>query len=201
MTTAELKEMTLTKGAHTRRGDGMCATEAVAWLAGEDHTDQPTCLSLALGQFLRRWNDDLDDEGRQRLKPYLPRCIGTAGDGQDEARGWLAADWLVRVHTPAWLELGGVEDAAAALRALPELRDLEVLEQVQPEVESARAKAAAAWDAAGAAAWNAAWAAAWNAAWALVVRDLISTEHYDTPTLPWRTTIGPIHDDDAAVPA
>ena len=63
---------------------------------------------------------------------------------------------------------------------------------------------AAAWCAAGSAAWSAAWDAAWSAArdatWdaarALVVRDLISAEHYDTLTAPWRTSIGPIHPED-----
>ena len=47
----------------------------------------------------------------------------------------------------------------------------------------------------------AAWYAARDAAWALVVHDLISVEHYDTLTLPWRTTIGTIHPDDAVVTA
>jgi len=50
------------------------------------------------------------------------------------------------------------------------------------------------------AAWGAAWSATrhsvWGAACALVTRDLISTEHYDTLTTPWRTVIGPIHPDD-----
>ena len=57
-------------------------------------------------------------------------------------------------------------------------------------------------------AWSAAWGAAWDAArgaardnardavLALVVRDLITTDHYDTLTRAWRTTIGPIHPDD-----
>ena len=34
---------------------------------------------------------------------------------------------------------------------------------------------------------------------ALVVRDKITPAHYDTLTTPWRTTIGPIHPDDAPV--
>lgn len=75
----------------------------------------------------------------------------------------------------------------------------------------------AAWDAAWDAALDAAWYAArdaardatrdatWNATWALVVRDLIgdtfTQAHYDTLTMPWRTTIGPIHPDDAVVGA
>ena len=54
------------------------------------------------------------------------------------------------------------------------------------------------------AAWVAAWVAAWDATQALVVRDLIGQHgftqaHYDTLTLPWRTTIGPVHPDDPEV--
>ena len=58
---------------------------------------------------------------------------------------------------------------------------------------------AAAWDAARDTASDAASDAAWDAAWAagaLVVRDLITTEDYDTLTRPWREAIGPIHPDD-----
>ena len=70
----------------------------------------------------------------------------------------------------------------------------------------------AAWDAAWDAALGAAWAAARGAAWdaareadrdaaldaarGLLVRDLISAEHYDVLTRPWRTAVGPIHPDD-----
>ena len=43
---------------------------------------------------------------------------------------------------------------------------------------------------------DAAMDAAADADWGLLVRDLISTEHYDTLTRPWRTVIGPIHPDD-----
>ena len=46
---------------------------------------------------------------------------------------------------------------------------------------------------------------AWYTAGALIVRDLIgdtfTQAHYDTLTMPWRTTIGPIHPDDAVVGA
>ena len=43
---------------------------------------------------------------------------------------------------------------------------------------------------------SAAWDAAWDAAFALVVRDLISEEHYATLTGPWASVIGPVHPDD-----
>jgi hypothetical protein len=161
---AKLDEIELEHGSHTRRSAGMCAMEAVAWLADEKHTDSPACVSPVIATFLRRWNDDLDDEGRQMLKPLLPRVIGTAGDGKDELRGWMAADWLVRVHTPAWLELAGITESAAALRALPPLRDLATLDSARPCLEEARARSAAAWDAARDAARDAASAAARAAA-------------------------------------
>jgi hypothetical protein len=48
----------------------------------------------------------------------------------------------------------------------------------------------AAWAAAGDAARYTAWAAAGDAAWALVVRDLISLEHFDTLYGPWATVVG-----------
>lgn len=44
--------------------------------------------------------------------------------------------------------------------------------------------------------WAAVHVAAGDAGLALVVRDLISVEHYDAMTGPWRTIIGPIHPDD-----
>jgi len=43
---------------------------------------------------------------------------------------------------------------------------------------------------------SAAWDAARDAAFALVVRDLISEEHYATLIGPWASVIGPVHPDD-----
>jgi len=160
----DLSKITLLSGSHETREAGVCAMELVAWMAGEKHTDRPVCVSPVLAAFLRRWNDDLDDEGRQRLKPFLPRTIGTASDGHDELRGWLLTDWMVRVHTPAWLELAGVTEPAAALRALPQIRAIADLTAAQPALDAARGKAAAAWDAAWDAARDAAGGAAWDAA-------------------------------------
>jgi len=162
---AQLAALTLDHGSHSSFEAGHCSTEVVAYLAGEPHTDRPECLSPVLGAFLRRWNDDLDDEGRQKLKPFLPRVIGTADDGQDEARAWLVTDWLVRVYTPAWLELAGVTESAAALRALPPFASAGAARANQATVDAARKRGAAAWDAAWAAAWDAAWDAARDAAW------------------------------------
>lgn len=159
---SELDELHLDGGAHGTFEEGHCALEVVAWLAGEEHSDHPKCASPVIGAFMRRWNDDLDDEGRQRLKPYLPRLVGSKATKKiEERRAWMAADWLVRVHTPAWLELAGITESAEALRSLPELRTLTGLKKSRPKIDAARA---AAWDAAGAAAWAAARDAAGDAA-------------------------------------
>ena len=55
------------------------------------------------------------------------------------------------------------------------------------------------WDAVQDAAGDAAGFAAGFAALALLVRDLISGEHYDALTRPWRVAIGPCHPDDGPI--
>jgi hypothetical protein len=89
----------------------------------------------------------------------------------------MCLDWIVRTYTPTWLELAGLADDAAALRALPEIVDLDTAKVAGPVVRASQKKADAAWTAAGDAAWTAAgdaaraaaraaaWAAARDAAW------------------------------------
>jgi hypothetical protein len=113
----------LSAGPHRRPGTGRCAMEWVAHLAGEQHTDAPRSVSPVLAAFARSFNDSLGDVERQRLRPYLARMIGTAGDGFDDARAWRCTDWLVRTGAPALLELAGLVDSAAELRSLRRVRD------------------------------------------------------------------------------
>jgi hypothetical protein len=103
-----MHEYELTIGPHRRPGGGRCAMEWVAHLAGESHTDAPSTVSPVLAAFTRSRIDALDDHARQRLRPYLARTIGTAGDGLDEWRAWLCTDWLVRGCVPALVEHAGV---------------------------------------------------------------------------------------------
>ena len=156
--------ITLTRGAHETRAAGVCLLEAAAWFAGKSHTDHPACVSPVLAAYGRSLNDALPDDSRQLLVPFVPLMPGTAGDGLDEARGYLALDWLIRVHTPAWLDLAGLADEARALRDLSRITDLAAAQAARPVVLTARNKATAARDAAGAAAGAAAWAAAGAAA-------------------------------------
>ena len=158
------------KGPAPNGGIDVCVMQAVAFVAGEPDTDHPACVSPVLTAFCISWNDALDDEGRQRLKPIIPRLVRTAGDpAADERRAWMAADWLVRTFTPTWLRLAKLDDHASALEALPEMTADELADAALPIIRAAgNAAGNAAWnaarDAAGGAAWDAAWDAAWNAA-------------------------------------
>lgn len=153
----------LGRGRHNDREHGTCLLEAVAWIAGEDHSDHPECVSPVLAAFGRTWNDNLDDDDRQRLlKPIGPRLVGTRASAEvEDRRAWLALDWLVRVYTPAWLALAGLDEHAAALRAASPVVDAESLEAVMGVLSEGLDAAVAAWDAA----WEAARAAAGDAAW------------------------------------
>ena len=144
-------------------GRDLCIMEAVAYMAGEPWSDSPACASPVVSAFLRSWNDALSDGDRDRLLPaavWVPRLVGSRGDdATEERRAYLALDWLIRVHTPAWLDLvPALAPYAAALRALPEIVDMTAAGRAGDTVR-------AAWDVARAVAWAAAGTAARDVAW------------------------------------
>jgi hypothetical protein len=169
---AEVTE--LHHGGHSP-GERMCAMEAVAYIAGEPWSDHPQCASPVIAAFMRSWNDSLPDDKRNALLlPLIPKLVGTRGTPElEERRSLMAADWLVRVHTPAWLRLAKLDAQADMLERLPEITSMAQVPSIRGPIEAVRKDAAAArdaaWDAAWAAAWDAArdaaWAAAWDAAW------------------------------------
>jgi hypothetical protein len=185
----EVQKRGLESGAHTSPESGLCAMEAVAYIRRQPHSDHPPCVSPVIAAFMRSWNDGLPDDERGILLPLLPKLIDTANPALEERRALMAADWLVRTHTVAWLRLAGLNDNADALANLPEITAMAQVPSIRGPIEAARKNAsaawaaawaaagaaarAAAWDAAGAAAWAAAWdaagaaarAAAWAAAW------------------------------------
>jgi hypothetical protein len=155
------KVTALHRGGHSP-GEMMCAMEAVAFVAGEPWSDTPECASPVIGAFMRNWNDSLpDDERTELLLPLIPRLVGTRGsEDLEQRRATMATDWLIRVHTPAWLRLAKLDAQADALERLPEITDFAQCPGLMPTLEAVRKDSAAAWDAAG----DAARAAAWDAA-------------------------------------
>jgi hypothetical protein len=114
----DLHDIYLRATPSTRRSTRLTPLELAAWFGRESHSDHPASVSPALATFVRWWASGLDDESRQRLKPIVPRLVGTAPDEDDEVertRKWLAVDWLVRVQSVAWLRLAGLVEAAERL--------------------------------------------------------------------------------------
>ena len=173
----KIDKLTLKSGAHDRRAmDAICVMEAVAWVAGEPHSDHPECVCPVLSALARGWNDTLpsDEERNRLLRPLIPKLIGTrATPAIEQRRAWMLVDWQIRTYAPAFMDLvPRLAGDAAALRSLPEIVDATTLDAARPALRVAQQKGAAAggaagdaaWDAAGAAAWAAAGAAAWTAA-------------------------------------
>lgn len=139
MRVGEIEKMKLATGAHKRVEDGACAMELVSWIAGEPFSDHPNCVSFVIGAFVRRFNDRLNDEDRQKLKPYLPRIIGTAASPKIEVRrSYLAVDWSVRVHAPMWLDAAELTENAQGLRVLAIIDSPEAAKGAQPVIRQAR---------------------------------------------------------------
>ena len=133
-----LGPLQLLSGAHDR-GKGMCAMEAAAYLAGEQHSDSPECVSPVIAAFMRRWNDGVSNAVRQGLKPLIPRVLHTATGRADElTRAWLVVDWSVRERFALWLERGGLRDHAIAVRALAPITGVETAKAAAPVVKAAR---------------------------------------------------------------
>lgn len=163
---AWLESLTLACGQHKSRKSGACVMEAVAYVAGEPHTDHPACASRVITRFAVSLNDRWSDARRQALKPYVLRIAGTAADEATERkRAFMCADWAVRECLPLVLEAAKVKEWPDRLRALPAIVDEATAQAGRAAVREARKAAYAAADAAAAADADAAAAAYAAAAW------------------------------------
>jgi hypothetical protein len=151
MTKIDLESVVLKSGAHNSPEEGMCLVEAASLFAGEPFSDSPTCVDPILAQFARSWNDGmLSDAERAKLKKYITRLPGTnKGSALSQKRGWMALDWLIRVHTAAWLALNpGLVHHAETLKMLLPITCSADLVAAQPKLDAAKKDADAAWVAA-----------------------------------------------------
>jgi len=105
-------------GRHTGQSGQLCLLEAAAVLAGEPLTDHPRCVSPIVCTLGIRLNDLGTHRQRQPLTRFLPNLVGTAGDGKEDARRWVALDFSLRTVWPRWVDRLGMREEAAALRGL-----------------------------------------------------------------------------------
>jgi len=161
----KFEHWSLKSGAHSPDST-FCVMEAVAFVAGEKWSDSPECACPVISAFLRSWNDALpsDAERDRLLKPLIPMLVNTRKKSLELKRSLMAADWLIRVHTPAWLRLAGLVKQAESLEQLPEITAMKQFPSIRGPIEAVRQDADAARAAARAASWAAARAAAEDAA-------------------------------------
>jgi hypothetical protein len=102
--------------------------ELSSMLAGEPFTDRPACVCPVLAEFLRTYNDEVDDRRRQDLYVYASLAVGTTGGHATERlranmclRWWTERDrpHLRRMRTLIWGLAPGVaaRDTELAYRA------------------------------------------------------------------------------------
>jgi hypothetical protein len=87
------RQVELVRGVGDRKRGKMCVMSFVAFLAGEEHSDNPTTASPLIRQFAITINDNIPDHMRQRLKSFAPRILGTS-DGYDRARARVLIEAL-----------------------------------------------------------------------------------------------------------
>lgn len=143
MRNIDLTKIVLKSGGHTPDGE-YCVMELAAFIAEEPWSDHPKCVSPVIAAFLRSWNDALDDETRQILKPYAIKSLNTVGtEADEEIRAWMATEWLARECAPAFLRLAGLTEHAETLEQLADLDGSRAAKNAQPALSAARAAARA----------------------------------------------------------
>jgi hypothetical protein len=155
---AILAEFKLSSGSHSSPAVGVCAMEAVAWMAGEAHSDAPQCACPVLGAYTRSINDGMGDHHRPLLNPLILSLIGTRSQEHELIRAAYIAKQITRRVVPLAYDAVGLTDSAAKLRALPSDAPLS-----DYKAASSAASSAASWAASSAASEAASEAASWAA--------------------------------------
>jgi hypothetical protein len=75
--------------------------EVASMLASEPFTDEPRCVCPVIAEFLRTYNDNVDDARRQDLFAYASLVVDTRkGPRAERARANQCLDWWLRESSP-----------------------------------------------------------------------------------------------------
>ena len=88
-------------------------------LAGEPFTDRPECVCPVIAEFLRTYNDEVDEQRRRELYDYASQAVGTrAGNDIERLRANMCLRWWARLDKPVRRRIRmvtwGLAPAAAA---------------------------------------------------------------------------------------
>jgi hypothetical protein len=139
MSDPNYKTTRLSRGRHHSPDEGACVMELASMLAHEPFTDHPRSVCPVIGEFLRTYNDCVDEERRQDLYPYASAAVGTRqGRAAEQLRARLCAEAargrispLTRMLGP-WRAHSAAHAAARLARADQEghVRALELLDRL-----------------------------------------------------------------------
>ena len=117
-----LPEICLSPQPTLGRNTGVCPSQAVAWLAGEEHTTSPKTLCPVIGHIVDGIANSLGEEDPDRLlKPYLTSFLNTRSTPHFETlRARTAILWAIKINTTEWLKLAGFQDEFDCLADCPE---------------------------------------------------------------------------------
>jgi hypothetical protein len=80
--------------------------EVASMLAGEPFSDEPRSVCPVIAEFLRTYNDQVDDERRQDLFAYAALVVGTRADVRTERRrADTCLEWWLAASSPRRLQL------------------------------------------------------------------------------------------------
>lgn len=151
----------LRAGARNDPSQGACAMDAINWLVHGRHGDAPECACPVITSFVTNGNDNMPDDVRQRLLPYLHRIAGSRSVEHEAARARILTLAAIRVFAPRALDEAGLYGYAQTLRSLPTSIDMNAAAKAASRVAAKAARLADA--AARAAAFAEAAALAWAA--------------------------------------
>lgn len=132
----------------------MCALEAVSWIAGLPHSDQPACVCDVLSSLMRSMNDRMGHSDRQGLVPFLPRLIDSRDPELAGPRARTLAWRAIADFAPIPLAAARFHESAAAMAKFSR-RDPTAARAVVSEIKSVVGEAAwAEAEASGARVWD-----------------------------------------------
>jgi hypothetical protein len=112
-------------GAHDSPEDGVCAMELLAFLEGHAHSARPPCTCEVVTAYVHRFNDLMEDD-RQRLIPYLGRLVGTVSKEHQADRAERALRRVLVTLVPVIVNRMGSRKCAPALAAFNAAMDLDL---------------------------------------------------------------------------
>ena len=117
MDIADIWKFELRRGNSDDPRNGACLLDAVSWLEYGQLGDRPACVCPVHAAFARGINDAMSNKGRQRLRVFIPRLVGTVDKASEKARGEFLAWQAIRVFAPIALRATGLRTEAESLAA------------------------------------------------------------------------------------